>query len=74
MDSLITLFRIPIGFVLTIILMGLLLPLEFVMWLICAPLGAIVLSRYSFKMTWLATFPNTLTIVGLVWEWVGDEY
>jgi hypothetical protein len=74
MDSLITIFRIPIGFVATLVLLVILLPVEFIMWVICAPLGAIVLSRYSFKMTWLATFPNTLTVVGLIWEWVQDEY
>lgn len=74
MDALITLFRLPIGLVASVFLLLLLLPLEFCMWLICAPLGAIILSRYSFKMTWLATFPNTLTILGLVWEWVRDEY
>ncbi|MFP6677003.1 MAG: hypothetical protein VB878_18105 [Pirellulaceae bacterium] len=72
LDAIITFLRVPFGLIGTVFLVAF-LPVETIMWLVCAPLGALFLSRESFKVTWLGRYPSCFEWMGMLWEWVRDE-
>ena len=67
MDFIITIVRFPLGIVATIVVLGfwlILFPIELIIVLIALPFGAIFVSRYDLKNSWIGGFPNTLRQIG----------
>ncbi|MCD4696615.1 MAG: hypothetical protein K8S16_10285 [Bacteroidales bacterium] len=80
MEFLITIIRLPIGIIASLIVIVFwiaLFPLEFAIAFICLPFGAIIMSRDALKNTWLGSFPNTIIHLrkGLarIWEWIFND-